>query len=49
MLINSFYNQYNIEGKITECWLVNEESIFSQNNYFALWRGQTNNIITHSQ
>ena len=27
----------NIEGKITECWLVNEESIFLD---FALWRRQ---------
>ena len=28
----------NIEVKITECWLVNEESIFFLN--FASWRGQ---------
>ena len=33
-----FFFTNNIEGKITECWLVNEESIFFLN--FALWRGQ---------
>ena len=33
----------NIEGKITECWLVNEEGIFSLN--FALWREQ-NYLLT---
>ena len=36
----------DIEGKITECWLVNEESIFLN---FASWRGENYSLAIASQ
>ena len=29
LVLVGYQNSNNIQGKITECWLVNEESIFS--------------------